>query len=57
MKTILSSPSKDGLELMAKKYFYSESVTIKENEVHNSKGKINGYEVREAKGRFKMISI
>lgn len=56
-----SSPTKEGIEKVIGKYYYSSSISLhqrgdtNEYDVHNAKGKVNGVKVVEKKGRYQFV--
>jgi hypothetical protein len=56
-----SSPTKEGIEKVIGKYYYSSNISLhqrggtNEYDVHNAKGKVNGVKVVEKKGRYQFV--
>ena len=56
-----SSPTKEGIQNVIGKYYFSSNISLhqrgdtNEYDVHNAKGKVNGVKVVEKKGRYQFV--
>jgi hypothetical protein len=53
IQLLASSSSQEGIIECISKFFYSKSIKLDGEDVHNAKGKINGVRVIQKKGRYR----